>query len=70
MEDIKLTFTGKMSILIELSGHGPLEFRVNDLEVVKEVTRIILHATDNITSVNSYNAGEQKTLQKILDGIT
>jgi hypothetical protein len=67
--EFQLKFTGKMSILIELEGYGPLEFRVNDLDVVKKVTDIILKATDNITTVNSYGKREQKTMQKLLDGI-
>lgn len=68
-EEVNLKFTGKMSILIELEGYGPLEFRVNDLDVVKRVTEVVLNATDNVTSVNSYGKREQKTMQKLLDGI-
>jgi len=68
-EEFQLKFTGKMTILIELEGYGPLEFRVNDLDVVKKVVDVILHVTDNITTVNSYGKREQKTMQKLLDGI-
>jgi hypothetical protein len=68
-DDLHLKFTGKMDILIELEGYGPLEFRVNDLDVVKKITSIILNVTDNITTVNSYGKREQKTMQKLLDGI-
>jgi hypothetical protein len=68
-EEFHLKFTGKMSILIELEGHGPLEFRVNDLQVVKDAVQIILDHTNNKTPVNSYGKREQKTMQKILDGI-
>jgi hypothetical protein len=67
--ELNLKFTGKMTILIELEGYGPLEFRVNDLDVVKKVADVILDATDNVTSVNSYGKREQKTMQKLLDGI-
>jgi len=68
-EEFQLKFTGKMTILIELEGYGPLEFRVNDLDVVQKVTSVILGVTDNITTVNSYGKREQKTMQKLLDGI-
>jgi hypothetical protein len=68
-KELNLKFTGKMSILIELEGYGPLEFRVNDLDVVKKVADVILNATDNITTVNAYGKREQKTMQKLLDGI-
>jgi len=67
--DLQLKFTGKMSVLIELEGYGPLEFRVNDLDVVKKVAAVILDVTDNITTVNSYGKREQKNMQKLLDGI-
>lgn len=68
-EDFHLKFTGKMSVLIELEGYGPLEFRVNDLDVVKKVADVILKVTDNITTVNSYGKREQNAMQKLLDGI-
>jgi hypothetical protein len=68
-KELNLKFTGKMSILIELEGHGPLEFRVNDLQVVKDAVQVILDHTNNKTPVNSYDKREQKTMQKLLDGI-
>jgi len=67
MDDIKLTFTGKMTILIELEEHGPIQYNINDLDVVTNVVRLILKETDNKTPVNSYNKREQKTFQKLLD---
>jgi hypothetical protein len=36
---------------------------------VKKVADVILNATDNITTVNAYGKREQKTMQKLLDGI-
>lgn len=68
MEDIELIFTGKMTILIEVEGHGPIQYNVNDLQVVKDVVGIILDATDHKTPVNSYDKREEKKLRKILDG--
>jgi hypothetical protein len=69
MEDFKLTFTGKMSILVELEEHGPLQYNINDMDVVLDVLRTVLNATDNKTPVNSYNKREEKTLRKLLDVI-
>lgn len=66
-EDLQLSFTGKMSILIEVEEYGPLQFRIDDFELTKEIVRIILDRTDNITSVDSYDKREQKTLTKLLD---
>ncbi len=67
--ELKLTFTGKMSILIEQEDHGPMELRVNDIDVVMEVVRIILDKMDNKTNVNSYDSRVQKTFTKILNDI-
>lgn len=68
-KELKLTFTGKMTILIELEEHGPLQYNINDLDTVMDVVRILLKATNNKTSVNSYNKREEKQMQKLLDGI-
>lgn len=67
--ELVLKFTGKMSILIEQETHGPIEWRVNDMDTVMAVVRIILEKTDNKTSVDSYDARTQKTFTKILDSI-
>lgn len=67
--NLKLDFTGKMSILIELKDYGPMQYRINDFDTVMKIMRVILDASNNTTTVDSYNAREQKTFQKILDGI-
>jgi len=64
-----LKFTGKMSILIEQENHGPIEFRINDMDTVMAVVRIILDKTDNKSTVDSYDARTHKTFTKILDSI-
>lgn len=67
--ELKLTFTGKMSILIEQENHGPMEFRINDMDTVMAVVRIILDKTDNKSTVDAYDARTQKTFTKILNDI-
>jgi len=67
--NLKLDFTGKMSILIELEEYGPMQYRINDFDTVMKIMRVISDASNNTTTVDSYNAREQKTFQKILDGI-
>jgi len=67
--ELELKFTGKMSILIEQENHGPIEWRVNDMDTVMAVVRVILDKTDNKTSVNAYDTRTQKTFTKILDSI-
>lgn len=67
--ELILKFTGKMSILVEQENHGPIEWRVNDMDTVMAVVRVILDKTDNKTSVDAYDARTQKTFTKILDSI-
>ena len=67
--ELVLKFTGKMSILIEQENHGPIEFRINDMDTVMAVVRIILDKTDNKSTVDSYDARTHKTFTKILDSI-
>ena len=69
VSELNLKFTGKMSILIGLEGYGPMQWRVNDAELVMKVARLILEETDNTTTVDSYDARERKTLEKILGDI-
>lgn len=67
--ELILKFTGKMSILVEQENHGPIEWRINDINMVMEVVRVILDKMDNKTSINGYDARTQKTFTKILDSI-
>jgi hypothetical protein len=70
LPELVLKFTGKMSILIEQEHYGPFEWRVNDMDTVMAVVRVILDKTDNKTSVDAYDSRTQKTFKKILDDIT
>jgi hypothetical protein len=69
IKDLHIKFTGKASILIELEEYGPMQYRINDFDTVMKIVKVILDASNNTTTVDSYNAREQKTFQKILDGI-
>lgn len=68
--DLKLDFTGKASLLIELKDYGPMQYRINDLDTVMKIVRVILDASNNTTTVDSYGKREEKTFTKILDDIT
>ena len=67
--ELVLKFTGKMSILIEQEHYGPFEWRVNDMDTVMAVVRVILDKMDNKSTVDAYDARTQKTFTKILDSI-
>lgn len=68
LDEFKLQFTGKMSMIIELEGHGPLVYNINDLNAVTKAIKVILDTADNTTPVNSYNKREERTFRKLLDG--
>ena len=67
--EVKLTFTGKMSILIENENYGPMEYRINDMDTVMKVLRVLLAAMGPTAAVDSYDARTQKTFTKILNDI-
>lgn len=64
--DFKLDLTGKMTILIELNGHGPIQISVNDKNTVVEVIRTLLDMGGSIMDVDSYDKRTQKKFEKLL----
>lgn len=64
--DFKLDLTGKMTILIELNGHGPIQISVNDRDTVVEVIRTLLDMGGSIMDVDSYDKRTQKKFEKLL----
>jgi hypothetical protein len=69
VEGFKLNFTGKMSLLIELDGYGPMEFRVNDKDVCLKIVRVLLKEMGTKTTVDSYDDQTKSAFIKILDDI-
>lgn len=67
--DFKVELTGKMTLLIEQEGYGPIQISVNDKDIVIQVLRKLLDMDGNIMNVNSYNARTQKTFEKMLSEI-
>lgn len=66
-KEFKMKFTGKMTMIVELEGHGPLVYNVNDLQVVSKAVKVILDEVRNTTPVNSYNKKEEAKFKKILE---
>lgn len=64
--ELRLDFTGRMSVVIELQDYGPMEFRVDDLEVVKRVVRVILDASAGDMDVNEQTKQQSRRLKKVL----
>jgi hypothetical protein len=67
VESLRLDFNGKMLIVIDTDGWGPIEFNVNDKETVLEVMRTLIDCSDNNWSVDSYTKTEGKKLKKMME---
>ena len=68
VDSLKIDLTGKMAVIFELEGWGPMELRVNDKEVTLTVLKTILDLTGNISTVDSYTTAEGKRLKKLVEG--
>jgi len=64
VDSLKIDFTGKMVVIFDLEGWGPMELRIDDKEVAVAVLKTILELTGNISTVNSYTTAEGKKLKK------
>lgn len=67
-KSISLKFTGKMVILVDMEGYDPLEFTINDMDVVTEVMHVLLGKSGNIDNVQSYSEEEGKKLKTMVEG--
>ena len=66
-KDLQLNFTGKAVLLVDIEGHGPIEFRIDDLAVVMQISKILLDASSNTMTVNSYNKREENKMRTLLN---
>lgn len=61
--------TGKMVVLIEMENvDGPLELRVNDVDIVLDVMRTMVDHMGNTLDVSSYTEDEEKILAEYVKG--
>ena len=68
VDSLKIDFTGKMAVIFDLEGWGPMELRIDDKEVAIAVLKTILDSTGNISTVDSYTTAEGKKLKKLVEG--
>ena len=66
-KDLQLNFTGKAVLLVEIEEHGPIEFKIDDLAVVMQISKILLDASSNTMTVNSYNKREENKMRTLLN---
>jgi len=65
---LKLDFTGKMVLLVDLHGYSPIELRTDDKELVTEVMKLIIDRMGNVSDVDTFTKAEEKKLKKYVEG--
>lgn len=66
---LRLQPTGRMSVIIEVEGYGPMQIRVDDLDTVLDVIGVLLGPDESGTmTVDSYGKRVEKRLKQVLDG--
>ncbi len=64
---VRLNFTGKAVVIMELEDYGPIEYRINDVDVVLNLMKLVIAEMGNTTPVSSYDGRTAKTFKKLLD---
>jgi hypothetical protein len=67
-KSLKLDFTGKMVLLVDLEGYGPIELRADDKELVTDVMKLIIEHTGNVSDVKTFTKAETTKLTKYVQG--
>jgi hypothetical protein len=70
VEDLKLNFTGKASLVLELEDFGPMEFNFNDKQVVYDVVKLLIDNLGEISNVDAYDKKTEKSFRNLLDRIS
>jgi hypothetical protein len=68
-EELKLMFTGKAALIIDLEGFGPMEFSFNDHVVLQKIVRIMLDELGELSTVNSYDDNMESVFRGVMDRI-
>lgn len=69
-DDLRLNFTGKAVLIVELENAGPMEFRFNDMDVLHKLVEVLLDkTTDEEMSLTAYDKDTEANLQNILNTI-
>lgn len=64
---LNINFTGKASVIIELEEYGPLQFNINDINIVCELVSVLI--AEQSSTVDVYSTTEEKKLKSILTKI-
>lgn len=66
VEGIRLKFTGKATLIAGLEDYGPMQFHLDDLDLVMRLVRITLDHGGTDMAVDSYENEERPILESLL----
>jgi hypothetical protein len=68
-DGIRLNFTGKATLIIELEEFGPMTIGINDLDLVTDLVKFIMDNSEDDFNVEPSDDEMTKRYQQVLDEI-
>lgn len=67
-DGFRLDFTGKISLIVEQVGFGPMHIKINDLELTKKIVLVALEGIRTIEghTIDAYGDEEEELLKNVL----
>jgi len=65
-DQFKLDFTGRGTLLLELTGSGPITFDIDDQDIIAKLLRVLLDNFEEGWPIHSYDKDEEVTLTGVL----
>lgn len=63
---LRIEFTGQMSIVLGLTEYSPIEIRVDDVDLVHDVVRLVLAQSGDEMQVTTQTRAQSQRLRKLL----
>ena len=65
-KELPLKFTGKMTVLVDVEEFDPMQFTVDDIDIVMEVVHVIIGKKGTM-EVSSYGKKEGKKFKSMVE---
>lgn len=63
-KELALRPTGRMTVIVEMEEWGPIEFKIDDVDMTLLVVGVLAQVPSTV--VGSYTARHRKTLERLL----
>jgi len=63
---LKLEFTGRGTILLEMANYGPITFEFDDVDIAKMLMKVFMENCEDGFPVRAYDSGEQEIIHGLL----